>query len=183
MPTWCATLAAICPTAASCSARASASRKRKDALVAVDELRVAQPQLGGRFVDALLQRVVKVLQPPQHVVEACRDAADFVGTRPFGAGGEISRAGARHRVANERDGPMNQPASEPVDQQRQQDDGRRREPERDLPAFRAQLIEGGERDGRDRGGMGSVGPDERHGDRDGARATRSRRSSIGHARR
>ena len=57
--------------------------QREHPLVAVDELLVAQPQLGGGFVDPLLQRFVEVLQALQHVVEPVGDAANFVGPRPF----------------------------------------------------------------------------------------------------
>ena len=90
VPTWCATLAAICPTAASCSLRATRLAQREHPLVGLDQLLVAHAQLRGRFVDPFLQRLVEILEAPEHVVEPNRDRADLVLADDLGPRREIA---------------------------------------------------------------------------------------------
>jgi hypothetical protein len=92
---------------------------------------------------------VKILEPAQHVVESISHAPDFVGARLYRSRREIPGPGARHRVPDQRDRAVNQLASEPVNEEGQQDDCRRREPERDLPALGPKLVDCCERDRRD----------------------------------
>ena len=92
---------------------------------------------------------MKILEPAQHVVESISHAPDFVGARLYRSRREIPGPGARHRVPDQRDRAVNQLASEPVNEEGQQDDCRRREPERDLPALGPKLVDCCERDRRD----------------------------------
>ena len=86
------------------------------ALVAVDELRISKPQLGGRIIDALLQSLVKILEALQHVVQSGGNASDLVRPRLLHPGGEVAGSGTGHRVPDESNRPMNEPASQKVDQ-------------------------------------------------------------------
>ena len=73
--------------------------QREDALIGVDELLVAHPQLGGRIVHPLLQRIVEMLEPGEHVVQSGRDLADFVGPHDIA---RAPRSRRRRRAASRR---------------------------------------------------------------------------------
>ena len=93
-----------------------------------------------------------MLQALEHVVESGRDRADFVGPFDAGARGEVTGSGASHCGVDERDGPVNQPAREPIDHEHEHEDHGGREPQRDAPSLRPKLRDGTERHRDDRRG-------------------------------
>jgi len=80
------------------------------------------------------------------------------------AGGE-----AIYVVADVADRTMDEGAAQPVDEERQQEDGGGCEPERDPTALRPQLAERGERHRRDCRRPRTAGARDRHGDRGATR--------------
>ena len=97
-------------------------------------------------MNLLLQLDVEMLHPLEHLIQTPGHRAQLVGPAHGRPRGQISARHVAHRRDEHRNPAMDQAAREQVDQQREHQHGRRREPERNHAGLPPHLIGRAHRD-------------------------------------